>query len=192
MRVIGGAAKGRRVGFKAAFSKRTENDSLRPTSSKVREAIFDILRDELPGAAFLDLYAGTGGVGIEALSRGAGKVTFAESKAMRVKMINELISIFHFEDRAIVVNEDAGRFLKKELDRGHKYDIIYLDPPYHSDELMKILPLVGEWGILEESGTVIAEHFSKTAIPDVVGRLKLVKKYRYGDTILTRYRLEKV
>lgn len=191
MRIISGVAKGRRVGFRKAFLRQGEADELRPTSSKVREAVFDIIRDELPGAEFLDLYAGTGGVGIEALSRGAGKVTFVESNGLRVKMINDLIMRFNFKGRSVVIMGDTGDFLKKELKKRHKYDIIFLDPPYHSDELMTILQVIGQGGLLEKDGTVIAEHFSKTVLPDVAGRLKLVKKYRYGDTALTRYGLEK-
>lgn len=191
MRIISGVAKGRRVGFRKAFLRQGEADELRPTSSKVREAVFDIIRDELPGAEFLDLYAGTGGVGIEALSRGAGKVTFVESNALRVKMINDLIMRFNFKGRSVVIMGDTGDFLKKELEKRHKYDIIFLDPPYHSGELMTTLQVIGQGGLLEEDGTVIAEHFSKTVLPDVTGMLKLVKKYRYGDTALTRYRLEK-
>lgn len=191
MRIISGVAKGRRVGFRKAFLRQGEADELRPTSSKVREAVFDIIRDELPGAEFLDLYAGTGGVGIEALSRGAGKVTFVESNDLRVKMINDLIMRFNFKGRSVVIMGDTGDFLKKELKKRHKYDIIFLDPPYHSDELMMILQVIGQGGLLEKDGRVIAEHFSKTVLPDVAGRLKLVKKYRYGDTALTRYGLEK-
>lgn len=191
MRIISGVAKGRRVGFRKAFLRQGEADELRPTSSKVREAVFDIIRDELPGAEFLDLYAGTGGVGIEALSRGAGKVTFVESNGLRVKMINDLIMRFNFKGRSVVIMGDTGDFLKKELKKRHKYDIIFLDPPYHSDELMTILQVIGQGGLLEKDGRVIAEHFSKTVLPDVAGRLKLVKKYRYGDTALTRYGLEK-
>lgn len=191
MRIISGVAKGRRVGFRKAFLKQGEADELRPTSSKVREAVFDIIRDDLPGSEFLDLYAGTGGVGIEALSRGAGRVTFVESNGLRVKMINDLITRFNFKGRAVVVKGDAGGFLKKEVEKKHKYDIIFLDPPYHSDELTTMLQVIGEGGALEEDGTVIAEHFSKTVLPDIAGRLKLVKEYRYGDTALARYRLEK-
>src|SRR3990170_603 len=88
MRISGGIAKGRRIGFKKAFSKKDEGDELRPTSSKVREALFDIIRNKLPGASFLDLYAGTGGIGIEALSRGAAKVVFVESNTLRIRMIH--------------------------------------------------------------------------------------------------------
>jgi len=182
MRISGGTAKGRKVAFKAA------PESMRPTSSKVREAIFDIIRDRIEGASFLDLYAGTGGVGIEALSRGAERVVFVESNGLRVKMINRLITEFGFRERARVIKGKAFDFIRRGSEKGHRYDIIFLDPPYHTEELTKILPLVG--GILEDGGIVIAEHFSKTVLPDVAGRLNLVRDYRYGDTTLTLYRKE--
>lgn len=186
MRISGGTVKGRKVAFKAA------PESMRPTSSKVREAIFDIIRDRIKGASFLDLYAGTGGVGIEALSRGAGEVAFVESNGLRVKMINHLITEFGFRERSRVIKGEAYDFIKRESERRHKYDIIFLDPPYHSEELMKVLPLIGGGGVLEDRGIVIAEHSSKTALPDVIGRLNLIRDYRYGDTTLTLYRKEAI
>jgi 16S rRNA G966 N2-methylase RsmD len=76
----------------------------------------------------------------------------------------------------------------REIEKGHRYDIIFLDPPYHREELMKILPLIGEGKIVKEGGLVIAEHFFKTELPEGVGRLRLVKSYKYGDTVLTVYR----
>lgn len=192
MRISGGTAKGRTVGFGKAFSRITEGDKLRPTSSKVREAIFDIIRNELPGAVFLDLYAGTGGVGIEALSRGAGKVVFVESNGMRVKMIKHLLSEFNFKERSRVINSRAYEFAKKESEKDVKYDIIFLDPPYYTEELTRVLPIIGEGDILKESGVVIVEHSSRKEPPEAVKRLKAVKKYRYGDTMLTLYRMEKL
>lgn len=191
MRISGGVAKGRRIGFRKAFSRKDEGDELRPTSAKVREALFDILRNDLKGASFLDLYAGTGGVGIEALSRAAAKVTFVESNKLRVMLIERLTSEFGFKDRSKVVNMNARDFVMKEAGRGRRYDIIFLDPPYYSGELMKILPIIGEGEILEDGGTVIAEHFFKTKLPEEIGGLRRAKSYHYGDTTLTLYRFGK-
>jgi 16S rRNA (guanine(966)-N(2))-methyltransferase RsmD len=192
MRISGGIAKGRRIGFRRVFSKRTEGAELRPTSSKVREALFDIIRKELPESSFLDLYAGTGGVGIEALSRGAGNVVFVEYNALSARMIDYLLSEFGFKDRARVVKMNAYDFIIEEAGRGNRYDIIFVDPPYHSEEQMKILPVIGQGDILEKDGTVIAEHFSKIKLPDVVGKLRLLKSYKYGDTTLSFYKAEEI
>jgi 16S rRNA (guanine(966)-N(2))-methyltransferase RsmD len=188
VRISGGSAKGRRIGFKRAFSLSGEGDELRPTSAKVREALFDIIRKELPGSAFLDLYAGTGGVGIEALSRGAAQATLVESNRLRAEMIRHLLSEFGFGERAAVVNARAFDFVRREIEKGRTYDIVFVDPPYSSEELMKILPFVGEGGLIKEGGIVIAEHFSRTKLPEYAGMLRLQKSYKYGDTVLTVYR----
>ncbi len=188
MRISGGSAKGRKIGFRKAFLKKNDGDGLRPTSAKVREALFDIIRKELPGAVFLDLYAGTGGMGIEALSRGAAKAVMVETNTMRVRMIEHLVSEFDFSGRAKVIHLRAYDFLEREGRKGQRYDIIFLDPPYGSGELTKILPLIGEGKVIREGGLVIAEHFSRTKLPESAGRLAFVKAYKYGDTVLTLYR----
>lgn len=190
MRIAGGSAKGRRIGFKKAFLERYEGDELRPTSAKVREALFDIIRKEVPGSLFLDLYAGTGAVGIEALSRGAARSVMVEANKPRVRMIHRLVEEFGFRDRARVVNEKANEFIRSEGKRGQQYDIIFLDPPYGSKELLQMLYLIGEGKIIREGGLVIAEHFVKTRLPESSGRLKVLKDYRYGDTMLTVYKYD--
>jgi len=191
IRISGGVAKGRKIGVKKAFTKKTGEDERRPTSSKVREALFDILRNELPGSSFLDLYAGTGGVGIEAMSRGAAGAVFVESNTIRADVIRQILGRLHFTERSKVIEEIALEFVRREGMREHRYDIVYLDPPYHSGELTKILPLLGEGKILKEGGVVVVEHFSKTSMPEGVKLLSLKKRYKYGDTSLTVYILKK-
>ena len=191
IRISGGEAKGRRIRVKKAFATKIGADELRPTSSKVREALFDIMRNELPGSSLLDLYAGTGGVGIEALSRGAAQVVFVESNTIRVDIIRQTVGRLHFTEHAKVIEGKALEFVGREGMKGHRYDIVFLDPPYHSEELAKILPLLGEGRILKEGGVVVVEHFSKTSIPECIRLLSLKKRYKYGDTSLTVYKLEK-
>lgn len=188
IRISGGTAKGRKIDYKKVSAKGT--DKLRPTSSKVREAIFDILRDRIIGSTFVDLYAGSGGVGIEALSRGAGCTIFVETNPLRIKIIEQLIDEFGFKNKAIVKRSKAYDFLEKEAKKGGSFDIIFLDPPYQSEELMKVLPLIGKTGLLKPDGLLIAEHFSKKTLPEKIEGLRMVKSYRYGDTSLTLYRLE--
>lgn len=187
MRISAGAAKGRRIGYKKALGKMDKGSGLRPTSSKVREALFDIIRARVSGSVFLDLYAGSGGVGIEALSRGASKAVFVERDRSRVEAIGQLLDRFNFSDRSVVVNSNGCDFVRKEADRGHRYDIVFLDPPYLSGELTKVLPLVGEAGILEENGIVIAEHFFKIVLPEALNTLRYIRSYKYGDTVLSVY-----
>lgn len=190
MRISGGIAKGRKVGIKKAFSQKREGDELRPTPAKVRKAIFDILGDRIIGSRFLDLYAGTGAVGIEALSRGAEQVVFVDDNFSRVNIIGDLTEKFGFKNRAAAVKDRASNFLKKSAS---VFDIIFVDPPYSSDELGLILPLIDDTAILSDNGLVIAEHSSKKTLPLTYRGLKLKKSYKYGDTSLTifeKYRKE--
>lgn len=190
VRISAGAAKGRKIGSRRLFVKSSSGEELRPTSAKVREALFDIIRERVRGCTFVDLYAGTGTVGIEALSRGAEMAVFVEPNDLRVKTIKQVASEFGFKDRAEVVRGKAYEFIKKASAKGLSFDIFFLDPPYQSEELMKVLPLIGDGTLLRQKGIVIVEHFFKRELPEVVGRLKLTKHYRYGDTVLTLYRKE--
>jgi len=183
MRISGGTAKGRKVIFKKSDS------STRPTSAKAREAIFNILREKVVDCVFLDLYAGTGAVGIEAISRGAGFVIFVDKDGAKIRIIKELIEKFSFKQGAKFFVEDALDFLKKTT---MKFDIIFADPPYASLELDKVLPLIDNKNILNNKGLVIAEHSRKKTLPPIIGRLKLAKIYKYGDTALSLYREEQI
>ncbi len=190
MRISAGEFKGRKIGSKKLFVKRAGKDDLRPTPAKVREAIFDILRSEIEGASLLDLYAGTGTIGIEALSRGAESVVFVESVRPRVKAISDLIDRLNLASKASVHGEETEAFLKRASVTGETYDIIFADPPYASDEIEKILPLIDKYGILDADGVLLCEHGAKAAVPVASGSLKLRKQYRYGDTRLALYRKE--
>lgn len=188
MRISGGLVKGRRIATKKLFSKASNVEELRPTSSKVREALFDIIREKIEGAIFVDLYAGTGTVGLEALSRGAGKAIFVEPNELSFKTIKRNADEFGFREKASVVKGRAYEFLKKASAEKESFDIFFLDPPYHSEEISKVLPLIGEKGLLKESGIVIVEHFFKKELPEIADKLKIDRSYRYGDTMLTLYR----
>jgi 16S rRNA (guanine966-N2)-methyltransferase len=188
MRISGGLAKGRRTATKRLFSSGSDSEKLRPTSSKVREALFDILKEKIQGAVFVDLYAGTGTVGLEALSRGGKKAIFVESDDLRVSTIRRNADKFGFKERAEVVKCSAYNFLEKSSAANERFDIFFLDPPYHSDEINKVLPLIGEKELLNDGGIVIVEHFFKKKIPETAGKLMINRSYRYGDTMLTLYR----
>jgi len=190
MRITGGTEKGRKIGFKRYFSQKGRAVELRPTSSKVREAVFDILYDRITGSSFLDLYAGTGAVGIEALSRGSARVVFVESRRARARMIDSLLLRYGLEGRAVVVSARAEDFVRNGTPNGYVSDIIFLDPPYDSDELQRVLPLIGGGRLLNFGGTVLAEHSSKLVLPEGMGILKKTRHYRYGDTTLTLYKME--
>jgi len=191
MRISSGIFKGRKIGEKKLFEKKHGKDDLRPTPAKVREAIFDILRGELEGSSFLDLYAGTGTMGIEAASRGAGRVIFVESVRSRAEAIQQTVDKIGLAGGSEIHCEKAEMFLKQASRSGKQYDIIFADPPYASEEVEKILSLIDEYGILDIQGVVLFEHAKKKKVFEKIGTLMLKKQYRYGDTMLALYRKER-
>lgn len=171
--------KGRKVKVCAA------GEELRPTSSKVRESLFNILGPRIKGAVFVDLYAGTGAIGIEAMSREAASVYFVEAEKKRASSIENTLKGCGCRPRAIIVSMKADAFIKKVASEGKKFDIIFLDPPYGSGEMEPILELLGKGEVLDSGAVVVAEHSSKAELPGAAGLLKRKKSYRYGDTTLT-------
>ena len=178
MRLTGGEARGRRL--KAPRGLRT-----RPTSDRVREALFDILGARIEDARFLDAYAGTGAVGCEALSRGAGRVVFLEREPIALGLIAENLKLGAWSDAAEIVEGDARAALRRLEADGTRFEIVYLDPPYDDPDLPDALALSAH--LLVPGGMVIVEHRSSCAVEVPAGLLP-VRSYRHGDTALTACR----
>jgi 16S rRNA (guanine(966)-N(2))-methyltransferase RsmD len=178
MRISGGTGKGRKLRVPAG-------DRVRPTSDKVKQALFNILGEEVDGAEFLDLFAGAGGIGIEALSRGARRVVFVDASRESLKVIAHNIAQAGFGAQAEIIAAKAETFLKRP---SGPYDIIFLDPPY-ADDLQPLLESISGAGIVKPRGIVIAEHFKKQSSPENAGSLRLVREARYGDTVLAFYKV---
>lgn len=157
---------------------------VRPTSDKVKQALFNILGEKVPDAFFLDLYAGTGGIGIEALSRGAARVFFVDDSRESLHVIKQNIEQAGFGRRAQVIASRAESFLKKTSEQ---FDIVFLDPPY-TLELGPLLTLVSGSEILKPDSIVVAEHFKKQPSTERAGTLILYREARYGDTVLAFYK----
>ena len=158
---------------------------VRPTSDKVKQALFNILGDKVRGAVFLDLYAGAGGVGIEAPSRGAGNVVVIADYRDSLKAVKRNVEQTGFGERAQVVPHRAETFLRKTHER---FDIVFLDPPYSLQPEIP-LALVSESEVLNPDAIVVAEHFKKQPSPKQAGRLTLYREAQYGDTVLAFYKL---
>jgi 16S rRNA (guanine966-N2)-methyltransferase len=139
-------------------------------------------------ATFLDLYAGTGAVGLEALSRGAERVVFVESSHDRSKAVKDYLARVGMDDRAAVYQEKAEAYLQREKRAGMTFDIIFADPPYLSDEIERVLTHIGDYNILKDAGCMLVEHSSKKVLPEHLENFRLIKNYKYGDTMLTLYR----
>lgn len=180
LRIIAGALKGRVMLV-------PENPDTRPTRDMVREALFDILSDTVANANFLDLYAGTGAVGIEAWSRGAKNVTLIDNSVFQVKMIKEIATSFGIVEEIEIVKNDAGRFLTECVNMGRKFDIIYCDPPYDQTPmtLQKTLTNIPE--LLKPDGILIFEHEHNVEYEEAYLGLFKFKERKYGTTMLSFY-----
>jgi len=178
MRITGGTSRGRKLKVPAG-------SRVRPTSDKVKQALFNILGQKVEGVHFLDLFAGIGGIGIEALSRGAGKVVFVDDSRDSLRVIKKNVEQTGFAERAQIVASKAEAFLKKTSEQ---FDIVFLDPPY-SLALEPLLKVLAESGILKPDSILIAEHFKKQPSIKHTGNLALYREAQYGDTVLTFYKL---
>ena len=154
----------------------------RPTTDKVKESLFNIIQFDLPGRKVLDLFGGTGQLGIEALSRGAARCTFVEQRRDAVKLIQDNLKECRLEEHARVVQGDALAFLSGCRE---KFDVIFLDPPYHTDLMDRALELVTKIDILSEHGIIICETMADRQLPQVEAPYEWGKDYRYGQIKLT-------
>ena len=182
MRVIAGVAKGRRL-------RVPKRKGVRPTSEYLREALFDILGSSVHGVHFLDLYAGSGAVGIEALSRGAAEVVFLEQDPACLQVLRANVAMTGLQKRRVVAS-DVLRALPRLVRHGEHFDIIFLDPPYGTDLAMRTLGALASGELLRPSGVVIAEHFAKDPLPQAIGMLGRVREKAHGQTVLSFYQVK--
>ena len=177
MRIIAGEFRSRRL-------KSLPGDATRPTSDRLRETIFDILQTRIEGAVFVDAYAGTGAVGIEALSRGAAHAWFLERSRPALEAIRENLAALQLERRATVVTGLVTLTLPR-----HPADIVFLDPPYDLErEYSAVLALLAE----TPPGLTIVQHSIRLALPDEQGVLRRTRILKQGDNALSFYRIPQV
>lgn len=177
MRIIAGDYKGRRLQSPPDYS-------IRPTTDKVKEALFSILTQKIWGSRVLDLFAGTGNLGIEALSRGAETCVFADSSRESLRLIRENIAHCKAEEGARV---EAGDYRKVLGNQTEPFDIILLDPPYNKGLLDDCFRLIAENGLLAEDGVIVAEHRREEKMPDELYGFQKEKERRYGIVMLSIY-----
>lgn len=181
MRVIAGEYKGRKL-------KSPPSMQVRPTSDRLRETLFNVIAPRIGDARFLDLCAGSGAVGIEAVSRGAAFTTFVDRSRKMCGLVEANLDLCRVpEDQTEVVNMTAEDFLKQSRNRDTEpWDIVFFDPPYEHDYL-EVLRLAGANGVLSDGGLLIAEHHHKKELPGNVGPLKRTRVLKQGDSALTFY-----
>lgn len=182
MRVIAGSARGTRLA--APRGMRT-----RPTADRVREALFSIIqsRYELDGARVLDMCAGTGGLGIEALSRGASTCCFVEKDREALKCLRQNLLATRCAERATLLEMDLLRALPLLAGRGSRFSIIFFDPPYASELYTPVMRSLSSLGLLEPDGLFIAESAARAILPEREGCLVRSDRRVYGDTALELY-----
>ncbi len=180
MRVVAGKNKGNVL-------KSPKDLSVRPTSEKVREALFDILGTSVGETCFLDLFAGTGAVGIEALSRGAKKVIFIEKELKCIKIIKKNLEKTENIQNAVVYKIDFLPGLKLLAQKNYLLDYIFLDPPYNRGLVNISLLEIAKLPILRKNGLVIAQHYKKEKVMEKINNLRLFNQRRYGECFLSFY-----
>ena len=180
MRVIGGFAKSRKV-------KMNNSLTIRPISDRVKQSLFEILKYDIFDAAFLDLFAGSGSVGIEALSRGAKEAVFVDSNEKCTRLIRENLKALGFIS-AEVINADASRALDILSKKGKKFLLVFLDPPYEMGLIKNILKKLETSDILNENSVLIVKRHKKELLET---SFILVKERFYGDTVLSFFKRAK-
>ena len=184
MRIISGRGKGR-------ILKSPSVKKIRLTSDRVKEALFNILGERIVEAYFLELFAGSGSVGIEALSRGAKAVVFVDSNNQCIRTIKENLEHLGFgtcTKAVTLLRLDAFKAITFLHKQRQKFNIIFLDPPYYRGWVKKSLINLARYDILKRNGVIVAEHSRRDSLPQNIEGLRLIQQRRYSDTILSFYK----
>lgn|SRR5262249_43978072 len=178
MRIVAGKFKGRLL-------RTVRGQDVRPTSDRLRETLFNILAPEIAGSRFLDLCAGSGAVGIEALSRGSGHATFVERSRAACSLIRTNLESLGIECDAAVLCRDGEAAVRSLVEQGAQFDIIFFDPPYASGMYSRVLNIIARGHLVAEDGIVVVEHWAKTPPGVEFGELKMYRQVKQGESALT-------
>lgn len=176
MRVITGSARGRKL-------LTLDGVDVRPTADRTKEAMFSSIQFDIEGAKVLDLFAGSGQLGIEALSRGARSAVFVDKNRQAIEIVKKNLQSTSLAKQAVVLNTDADTYVTTTKE---KFSFVFMDPPYAKGFLQKILPLVEN--VVTEGGAIICEHPYGEELPEELSIMKIYRSYRYGKTAVTVYR----
>jgi 16S rRNA (guanine966-N2)-methyltransferase len=178
MRIISGTLKGKKL-------LTPEKGSLRPTSDRVKESMFNILGKEVEGKVVLDLFSGTGNLGIEALSRGARRVTFVEKTREAYRLIKRNLLACQMEGRSEIFLKEVDRGLRLLKANAECFDLIFMDPPYEKGFVGKTVEILGAVNIYHEGSLLVIEHTRREPLPELSGSWHLIRQRRIGDTVLS-------
>ena len=180
LRIIAGTAGGIRI-------KAPDTDKTRPTLDRVKESVFSILQPYLEDTRVLDLFAGSGNLGLEALSRGALHAVFVDESKMCRAIIEENIQKTHMSGKTQIVQSDVFKAIQAFSNDGKRFDMIFMDPPYSHNYVNKTLQMIEKNDIINENGVIAVEHHEDEQPADVIGRIVKVRSRNYGDTIFSFY-----
>ncbi|MGG2014360.1 16S rRNA (guanine(966)-N(2))-methyltransferase RsmD [Bacillus sp. S10(2024)] len=183
MRVVSGKCKGHPL-------KAVPGNTTRPTTDKVKESIFNIIGPYFDGGLALDLFGGSGGLGIEALSRGIDKAIFVDRDGKAIKVIYQNLESCKLEAQAEVYRNDAERAVKALMKREISFDLVLLDPPYKDQKIISLISIMDQHNLLKEDGIIMAEHGVDIDLPETIGRLVKVRAENYGITAISIYKYE--
>lgn len=177
MRIIAGEFKGRRL-------MTPSDDRVRPTTDKVKEAVFSMIAAYMPGSTVVDLFAGTGNMGLEAISRGACKAYFTDIDRRSIAMVKDNVKHCKAEERSVIICADYVSALGKIND---KVDVIFLDPPYKPGIIEDCMNRISDRDIMVSDGIIVAEHSSRDELPEEISGFSLMKKRIYGKISISIY-----
>ncbi|AIQ68704.1 16S rRNA (guanine(966)-N(2))-methyltransferase RsmD [Paenibacillus graminis] len=183
MRVVSGSAKGRPL-------KSVPGTGTRPTTDKVKEAMFSMIGPYFDGGAALDLFAGTGGLGIEALSRGMDQAVFVDMEQKSIDTVRANLKAARVEEQAEVYRNDAGRALSALEKRGRSFDLVFLDPPYRLKYGNELMLTMVQKGLLRQDAVIVLEHESSYEYPEVIPGFRRTRQAVYGETAVSIYKYE--
>ncbi|WP_078381009.1 16S rRNA (guanine(966)-N(2))-methyltransferase RsmD [Sutcliffiella halmapala] len=181
MRVVSGKLKGRQL-------KAVPGMNTRPTTDKVKESVFNIIGPYFDGGLALDLFGGSGSLGIEAISRGIDKVIFVDKDGKAIQTIKQNIESFALESQVEIYRNDATRALNALQKREVSFDLILLDPPYKRHQLEELLHKISDFELLAKSGLIMAEHSKEVILPEELGNFKRTRQEHYGLTVISVYK----
>ncbi|MBC1434617.1 16S rRNA (guanine(966)-N(2))-methyltransferase RsmD [Paenilisteria rocourtiae] len=184
MRVIAGGRKGHHL-------KAVPGTNTRPTTDKIKESLFSIIGPFFDGEKVLDLFAGSGGLGIEALSRGASECVFIDQAQAAIKTVHLNVAACHLEEQAHIFRNEAKRALKVLAKNEWVFDLVFLDPPYKKQQLEQLMMSLSEHELVADGALVICEHDTDAMLPDIVAAFKKTREERYGITVLSIFEYEK-
>lgn len=183
MRVISGKARGLKLDT-------PKNQDVRPTTDRVKESLFNMINSYIMDSNILDLFAGTGSLGIECLSRGAKNCVFVDKSKDSINIVRSNVKKARVENESTILNVDFKDAVKRLSTQNQKFDVIFMDPPYYENMFIECLKSIDKFNLLDEDGIIVVEHDTKELFEDSIGRLNKSREKKYGNTTLTFYKLE--